>query len=73
MEQIEQYKLEGYELKQKLELAMKELREASEETRKLTEQKQHAESLVEAKEREHRKQVHAVASHFYPGVIKNSC
>lgn len=34
LEQIEQYKLEVHDLKQKLKLAMKELRDASEETRK---------------------------------------
>ncbi|KDO75248.1 hypothetical protein CISIN_1g002225mg [Citrus sinensis] len=34
LEQIEQYKLEVHDLKQKLELAMKELRDTNEETRK---------------------------------------
>lgn len=69
LEQIEQYKVEVHELKQKLELAMKELRDTNEEKRVLIEQKQHAESLVETKEREHMKQVQSLII-FIQGLSK---
>ncbi|KAJ4702960.1 WPP domain-associated protein [Melia azedarach] len=60
LEQIQLYKVEVRELKQKLELALKEFREVDEEKRVLQSVNQHIVSSFEAKEREHRSQMQSL-------------
>ncbi|KAL5771804.1 hypothetical protein ACOSQ2_011728 [Xanthoceras sorbifolium] len=65
MQHIEKYELEIYELMQKLDLAMKELRETNEEKKMLLsviQEMQNTALLVEAKERDHRKQMQSLIS-----------
>ncbi|KAK3188694.1 hypothetical protein Dsin_028255 [Dipteronia sinensis] len=60
MQEIKLYKVEVHELKQKLDIATKELRDTNEVKRMLlsvTQEKQNAASLVETKETEHKKQM----------------
>ncbi|GLT35707.1 hypothetical protein SLA2020_101350 [Shorea laevis] len=63
LEQIERDKVQLYELNQKFEQTMKELRESNDEKGRLlaiTQDQQNALSLVETKERENRKQMESV-------------
>lgn len=63
MQQIEQYKEDAHELKQKLEMVTEELRNTNEEKQKLlyvSQQKQNAALLVEANESKHRTQMQSL-------------
>ncbi|KAJ0018893.1 hypothetical protein Pint_11256 [Pistacia integerrima] len=63
LEQIEGYKLELHDLKHKFTLKMNEIREIDEERKTLLsviQERQNSTSLVEAKEREHKRQIQSL-------------
>ncbi|KAM2496600.1 hypothetical protein COP2_037408 [Malus domestica] len=73
LEQNERYKADVCKLDQKLELAMKELREERRKLLDANQEKQNVVSLFEAKEREHKQQLESMAVHISKVVAEFEC